>query len=233
MKMYDPQYGICKADKGMKFIVTQKGIDNSASLRRYKAGDDYESVYDDALRTYKNDIDNGYVEEVPDPDWIVTTGYKVVYEHNGYELCAGNYRVFADKEMAERYMKGYQKKEWCSEHLYIVEDTYEGKQLKPCKEYEGKRVYNWDCWTYEGAEVGDLVEEEIVDDAINAVPPACMRSSCMQCGEPSNTRIDENGIARSTYETFKKVAKGIYEYCGDCFKGENVQRGNEPSYVML
>ena len=231
--MWDPDHEIVKADKGMKFIVTQKGIDNSASLRRYKAGDDYESTYDDALHAFKWNIDYGYIEEVPDLDWIVTTGYKVVYKHGEHEICAGNYRVFADREMAERYMKGYQKNPWVREQLYIVEDTYEGKRLKPCREYEGKRVYNRDYWIYDGAEVGDLVEEEIVDDAINAVPPACMRSNCMQCGEPSGTRIDENGIDRYTYETFKKVAEGIYEYCGDCFRGENVQRGNEPAYVIL
>lgn len=225
MKKLDREY---RPDNGKMFVYTDKGIAECASFRGYKAGEEYTDKYATAWM-----VDSGYLEEVDDLDWIVTTGYKVVYKHGEHEICVGNYRVFADREMAERYMKGYQKKPWMREQLYIVEDTYEGKQLKPCREYEDKRVYNWDYWTYEGAEIGDLVEEEIVDDAINALPPACMRSSCMQCGEPSNTRIDENGIARSTYETFKKVAEGIYEYCGDCFRGENVQRGNIPAYVTL
>ena len=215
-----------KADKGKMFVYTEKGIAECASFRCYKVGEEYEDRY-----ATKWMVEEGYLEEVDDPEWIVTKGYKVVYKHGEHEICIGNYRVFADREMTERYMKGYQKKPWMREQLYIVEDTYEGKQLKPCREYEGKRVYNWDYWTYEGAEIGDLVEEEIVDDAINAVPPACMRSSCMQCGEPSDTRIDENGIVRNTYSTFKKVAKGIYEYCGNCFRGENVQRGKEIPYV--
>lgn len=224
MKALDNTY---KADKGKMFVYTEKGIAECASFRCYEVGEEYEDRY-----VTKWMVEEGYLEEVNDPEWIVTKGYKVVYNHQGYELCAGNPIVFADREMAERYMRGYQRKPWFTDPLYIVEATYEGRRLKPCREYEGKRVYNWDYWTYEGAEIGDLVEEEIVDDAINAVPPACMRSSCMQCGEPSDTRIDEeDGNAYATYSTFKKVAEGIYEYCGDCFKGENVQRGKEIPYV--
>ena len=217
-----------RADNGMMFVYTEKGIKECASYRGYEVGGKYNDIY-----ATKWAVDDGYLEEVPNPDWITCKGYKVVYQNKGHELCVGNPRVFADREMAERYMKGYQRKHsWFQEELYIVEDIYEGEKLKPCREYNGKRVYNWDYWTYEGAEIGDLVEEDIVDDGIDAVPPACMRSTCMQIGEAADTRVDENtGYMRNTYETFKRIADGVYEYCGKCFKGENVQRGKEVVFV--
>lgn len=103
------------------------------------------------------------------------------------------------------------------------------------KEYNGKKVIEMSDWTKsfdDIAKPGDLVEEEIVDAFINCVPPACMRDSCMQCGEPFSHREDpDTKRYRATYTTFKKVNKGIYEYCGNCFAGENVERGKELSYV--
>ena len=42
---------------------------------------------------------------------------------------------------------------------------------------------------------------------------------------------DENGNGKATYSTFKRIAEGIWEYCGDCFRGENVKRGTELPYV--
>ncbi|MDE7423953.1 MAG: hypothetical protein K2N51_09700 [Lachnospiraceae bacterium] len=70
--------------------------------------------------------------------------------------------------------------------------------------------------------VGDLVEQEIVDELMGCLPPACMRNDCAQLGEPASHKPDKNGNYKSTYATFKKVAEGIWEYCGDCFRGENV-----------
>ena len=72
----------------------------------------------------------------------------------------------------------------------------------------------------------------MVDDFMDMLPPACMRSDCMQIGEPVSHRVDEaNGKGKATYSTFKKITEDIYEYCGDCFKGENVQRGKEMQYA--
>jgi hypothetical protein len=59
-----------------------------------------------------------------------------------------------------------------------------------------------------------------------------MRSDCCQLGEPHDSRVDENGKGHNTYETFKRIADGIWEYCGDCFRGENVQRGTEMPYIV-
>ena len=87
-----------------------------------------------------------------------------------------------------------------------------------------------DDFTYEAVKVGDYVEQAIVDAAMDCVPPACMRADCSQMGEPYSARMDEKtGRWRDTYETFRKVGgewpNGIWEYCGHCFRGENVERG--------
>lgn len=215
------------ADKGKHFVLTEKGKEH------YENGVVSEAVekYDIEAVSWK--VDAGFLEEAPIPDWITKIGYEVVYDHAGYALSAGNHMIFPELEVAEKYMKNYQRKPWFDRDLYIRETVYEGKALKDCREYNGKKVYN-KSWYYgtDALMIGDLVEEDIVDDLIDCLPPACMRKSCTQLGEPSNTRIDDAvGKERYTYETFKYVTDGIWEYCGDCFRGENVQRGKSINYV--
>ena len=96
------------------------------------------------------------------------------------------------------------------------------------KEFNGKKLVTMDDWidSFEKiCNVGDYVDEHIADSMINCVPPACMNTMCMQCGEPYSHKEDVKlGKLRATYSTFKKVENGIYEYCGHCFLGENVER---------
>lgn len=88
-------------------------------------------------------------------------------------------------------------------------------------------VYTEDTFRYETARVGDLVTEDVVNNAINCLPPACMRSDCTQLGEPYSHQLDTStGKYRAIYATFKRVTDGIWEYCGNCFRGENVEREN-------
>lgn len=223
MKKRDNWY---KADKGKYFVLTEKGKRECASWKHEEVGKPVDS---DETYAPLWAVENGMLIEVDDPDWVTLPGYMVVYNHKGYELSVGNARVFPDREMAEKYMNGYKiMHPWFTEKVYIVDAIYEGEKPKPCGEFESKRVYSQDYWTYEGAKVGDWVEDTIVDYAINAVPPVYMRSYCMQCGEPANHKIDEKtGESRAVYYTFKKIAEGIYEYCGRCFAGENVERGKE------
>lgn len=68
-------------------------------------------------------------------------------------------------------------------------------------------------------------------ELLGMLPPACTRSDCSQIGEPVSHRIAENGFEKPTYATFKKVEAGIWEYCGDCFRGENVCSGIELPYL--
>ena len=104
------------------------------------------------------------------------------------------------------------------------------------EEYNGKTVYTIETWSYKERQIGDYVDEEFVMDMLDLLPPACMRSECSQVGEPYSHRQDpETGKWRATYSTFKAVAgkypNRIWEYCGNCFRGENVERGKDPVYV--
>lgn len=156
-------------------------------------------------------------------------GYMVVYNYNGNELSAGNPTVFPTRELAEKYLRNYAKKPWFDHELYIVEREYNGSELNECRVYNGKMVYDT-SWNFgiDAMEIGDYVESEVVDDYIYCMPPACMRKDCSQLGEPITERLDEvTGKWRNTYATFKYLGCDIWEYCGDCFRGENTRHGKE------
>ena len=97
----------------------------------------------------------------------------------------------------------------------------------------GKPVLTEDTFDYATARVGDYVEQAVVDNAMNCLPPACMTSQCAQMGEPYAHREDpETGKWRPTFATFKRVTggpDGIWQYCGHCVRGENVERGEVPA----
>lgn len=101
--------------------------------------------------------------------------------------------------------------------------------------WEGKPVLDADTFRYEMVKPGDYVTQEVVDDAMDCQPPACMSARCSQMGEPYSTRLDDKtGQYRNVYATFSKVAgewpNGIWKYCGHCFQGETEERGEEPIY---
>lgn len=216
--------GLYKADKGKYFVLTELGKKECASYRSKTVGEPVDKYNTEAVHWA---VEDGYVVEVDIPDWVIKEGYEVVYDYNGHTLHAGNPVVFPEREIAEKYLSYYANKNWHDHELYIRSAVFEGKALKECRKYNGKKVYNI-SWYYGTAalSIGDLVEESIVEDIVNALPPACWRSDCTQLGTPANHRIDSDGKLRATYETFKKVAENTWEYCGDCFRGENVQHGN-------
>lgn len=98
--------------------------------------------------------------------------------------------------------------------------------------YDGKPVFNRETFNYSTAQSGDYVEQDVVDDAICCMPPACMTSACSQMGEPYSQREDpDTGELRLTYATFKRITSGrdgIWQYCGHCFRGETTERGKDP-----
>lgn len=103
--------------------------------------------------------------------------------------------------------------------------------------YNGKEVYTQETFTFEKVKIGDYVTQEVVDDFMDLLPPACMSANCSQIGEPYSHRQDpDTGRWRATYATFKRVAGKyphcIWQYCGNCFRGENVERGKDPVYVL-
>ena len=52
--------------------------------------------------------------------------------------------------------------------------------------------------------------------------------------DPCYSEDPRTGEWKATYATFKKVGGewpyGIWQYCGHCFRGENVERGKDPVY---
>lgn len=225
-KLNDGSYN---TDKGFHFVLTGKGK-TWASYKNYKVG---EPISDDDTWASSKMVEDGVVEEVPIPDWVVTTGWKVVYDYNGYQLPAGNPIIFPDLELAKNYMNYYARYPWMKNKPYIIESTYEGKTLSKCKLHNGKSIYNYDWFiTFDAFKSGDYVCEEIADNVLNALPPRYWSGSLIQCGEPTTSREDEKtGKMRNTYLTLKKIADGIWEYCGDCFVGETEMRGKEMQYV--
>lgn len=99
--------------------------------------------------------------------------------------------------------------------------------------FNGKKVFTQGEFDYSKANIGDYVDADVVMDAMDCLPPACMRLNCAQMGEPYSHEQDPNtGKWRATYSTFKCVdgnfCKGVWEYCGHCFLGESAERGDNP-----
>lgn len=105
------------------------------------------------------------------------------------------------------------------------------KEIKLCF----KEVFTKDTFDFNKAKIGDLVDSDFVSGMMDLLPPACMSLRCAQVGEPYSHREDpENGKLRPTFSTFKCIDgnwnKGLWEYCGNCFRGETVERGKDPVY---
>lgn len=104
--------------------------------------------------------------------------------------------------------------------------------------YDGRPLYNTTTFSYDAVKVGDYVTQEVVDDAMDCLPPACMRSTCSQMGEPYSSKYDERSDKwRNTYATFCRVQtdplweNNIWRYCGNCFCGETEERGKDMPIV--
>ncbi len=99
--------------------------------------------------------------------------------------------------------------------------------------YNGKEIWTQETFDYSKVQIGDYVDQAVVDNAMDCLSPACMSSRCSQLGEPYSHRQDpDTGKWRATYATFKRVAgtwpEGVWEYCGHCFCGETAERGEDP-----
>lgn len=160
--------------------------------------------------------------------------YRVVYNYNEFTIEAGQNGWIPAKEIAEKVLKHQQNKAYFrNTKLYLEErERTEPFDKADCRTYEGKTVYNEDWLYFDALEIGDYVEAEVVDNFMDMLPPACMRSDCAQIGEAASYMLDErDGKCKATYSTFKLIGKNVWEYCGDCFRGENVQHGKEIQYA--
>lgn len=80
--------------------------------------------------------------------------------------------------------------------------------MKTYKEWEKSKAET----IYEYLNIGDKVDEEIIDYFRDIVPPVTINSFTLQVGEPSD---HING--KATFMTFMKV-NGEWIYKGDCFR---------------
>jgi hypothetical protein len=76
-----------------------------------------------------------------------------------------------------------------------------------------KRYANWKGSLNDFLEVGDLVDEEMMEYFINVLPPETFTSSCIQIGEPYSFVA-----GAETYSTLKWTYDG-WMYCGNCHSG--------------
>lgn len=108
--------------------------------------------------------------------------------------------------------------------------------------YNGRPLYGESDFSYSSVKFGDYVTQDVVDDAMDCLPPACMRSDCSQMGEPYSSKYDErSGKWRNTYATFSQIPSQrhnhtprenrIWKYCGHCFCGETEERGMDMPIV--
>ena len=221
--------GWYRADNGKHFVLTEKGKAECASYSYKTVGEPVDEYDYEAVGWA---VENGYVIEEDIPGWTTLKGYQVVYYNNGYRLTAGNPQTFPTLKGAETYKKHYESYPWMDHELLIEEVEYEGVPLSESQLYNGKEVIDKEHYFgLDACKIGDYFTEDMVNDFMDMLPPACWRSDCAQIGEPSSHRIDENGKGKATYATFKRIAEGVWEYCGDCFRGENVKRGKELPYV--
>lgn len=73
--------------------------------------------------------------------------------------------------------------------------------------------------------IGDTVDEEIVDDYLCLIPPASFTQSYLQVGEMHSMHPDENGKYKPVFMTFQQE-DGKWFYKGYCFKGKNTNQLN-------
>jgi len=116
---------------------------------------------------------------------------------------------------------------------YVKRQQHLKDKLAYMEELSSKGAVAWsrEDFSYSKVRIGDYVDEDIVDEAMNVLPPASMTRDCSQMGEPHSCRKDGNGIWKDTYATFKYVERGVWQYCGNCFRGETVERGEEMQYA--
>lgn len=81
---------------------------------------------------------------------------------------------------------------------------------------------------YEYCFPGDEVDETIVDNFVNEVPPVTLGLSCTQIGEAYSMEPDKDGRYRTTYMTFHSIGNKRWIYDGLCFKDSTENRVDKP-----
>lgn len=93
---------------------------------------------------------------------------------------------------------------------------------------ENRRLVTYADWEAAGdfnkaAEPGDYVEERIVDEMRDCLPPTSLKRGYLQVGEPYSHEYDpDTGHWRPTFGTFLKQGEH-WMYCGNCFAGKTTE----------
>ena len=125
---------------------------------------------------------------------------------------------------------------WFEKHFGSIEELCANEGEKEIM-VNGKKVYTEDDFDYSAAKIGDYVDFSVINNVINCMPPASMTYNSTQLGEPFDHKEDERtGKWRPTFATFKNTGlsyngSAVWEYCGNCFRGENTERGKNPYFV--
>ena len=92
-------------------------------------------------------------------------------------------------------------------------------ELKTIDGWGKSNCGSWD----EYCNPGEVVDEGVADYFLNILPPRTMKMGYFQVGEPHSAAVNPKTKRYSeTYATFLKVGKGMWEYRGHCFAGENM-----------
>ena len=112
------------------------------------------------------------------------------------------------------YMTDYDENETLHElRNALAEDEAEqtAHKLVTCSDWEAAGSFE------KAANPGDYVEERIINEMRDCLPPACMNSGFLQMGEPYSHELDpDTGKWKPTFMTFKKDGQH-WTYCGNCF----------------
>lgn len=166
-----------------------------------------------------------------DGDYIARCCSAVIAWYAGYD----NRADWTDALLEQEDSLYFQRFKESNAYYYYLERKQKEQEMRLFVEEllkSGATVWQHEDFSYSSVQKGDYVVRSVVDDAINMLPPASMSMSSTQIGEPYSMRKDpDRGKWRNTYATFRYVAHDIWQYCGHCFCGENVERGEEPSWM--
>lgn len=79
------------------------------------------------------------------------------------------------------------------------------------------------------ADLGDEVDEAIVNNFLEMLPPACHTTRLVQMGEPNELLPNEKGDYCPTFMTFERVGSKWY-FRGYCFHGDTQNQHRFPSF---
>jgi len=86
---------------------------------------------------------------------------------------------------------------------------------------------------YDYLAVGDKVDEALVDEQRDCVPPNRMGRGYLQVGEPFRHKPDDSGVYRPTYATFiNKNGSDSWVFAGYCFSDEEINRVEDKGIVL-